>query len=1163
MPLQPRIFFAVCWVGLLCAQSDRGVITGTVRDSSDAAVPAAAVTATNIATNIASSTVSTESGDFTIPSLAAGQYRVRIEKSGFRAFQQDNVTVTASGVFRVAAVLQVGATQEVVNVVADVISLQTETAKVQSQVANKLVEQLPLVVGGGIRSPFDLAIITPETKASRDTDTGFVVGGGQASSWGMTLDGVTVTTGRALQTTWAAWNSPSLDAITEFTVDSGGFKAEHAHAAGGVMTFVSKSGTNDFHGNVYEFIRNNAFDARLFFERQKRVYKQHDFGFTAGGPVYIPKLYNGRNKTFFLWAFEGFRNRVGVDATPLSAPPEEFHRGDFRTWVDQNNAIIPIYDPATTRQQDGRFVRTPFAANQIPTARIDPLSVQMLNVARVLKPNRPGIVPGTLGYVQNNFIQSGTSIQPWNKYSLKGDHVFTEKHRIAGSWTANHRKVTNGPSGHPGLTFPLTNFRASTQDSNVFRFSWDYTISPKWLNRFYAGGNQMTEDHNNATVTKVSGINWKDQVCLKNVPDCGNNLLQVVFNGEFTDWSGASNGGSENTTYSFNDDMTYVSGKHTFKWGYIYERTHYNGYGFQEIMGRVNVDRLSTSVPQDTNRVTGGGSAFASFLLGQAFSGGIHTVRYIGQQWRYHGMYFQDDWRVNPRFTLNYGLRYEITLPPLEHKDQWSDFDPTRPNPAADNRPGALRFAGFGEGREGRRALVPGWYGAVGPRLGFAYSLDKKTVVRASAGRTFGAVRTVTGSTHFLGFIQITNFINTSQGLEPTFLLRDGMPAYPLPPFLDPSFANNNSPAWWQGRQVSRAPEQLNFNFNIQRQLTNDLLVEAGYSAVNGTHLQAGLLNYNQLDYRNLPANLSPFTGDGRTLLNSNINSPAAQGAGIARPYRAFAGSVAQALRPFPQFAFIDTWSGAGDRSGHSTYHALILKLEKRSASGLTFLTSYVRSKLLTDADNYFPGAQAMDHYNRRLEKSIGQYDQTHNFKLSYVYELPFGKGRRWSASGPADLVLGGWRVGAIHLYATSNPVGLDTTIRFPIFHGRNSITTPTNDGWRGPVRGGKFDPNVDSFLQPVSFFGTQPTDRFGNTTRFNDKLRYWPNLTENLSVGKTFSFTEKLRMDFRWEAFNLFNRTWFGPLGGATTLQNQNFGLWRRQENDSRRMQFGLKLYW
>jgi len=1147
----------------LNAQSDRGIITGTVRDASDAVIPGAQITATQIGTNVAVTTESTETGDFTIPSLIVGTYRVRVEKQGFGAFVQDNVVVTASGAVRVIARLQVGSTQEVVNVVADLVTLQTETAKVQSQVANKLVDGLPLVVGGGIRSPFDLAVITPETRASRRPDDGFVIGGGQASSWGMTLDGVTVTTGRALQTTWAAWNSPSVEAITEFAVDSGGFKAEHAHAAGGVMTFVSKSGTNDLHGNAYEFARNNAFDARLFFERQKRVYKQHDFGVTVGGPVYLPKIYNGRNKTFFLFSYEGFRNRVGVDARPLSAPPEEFHRGDLRNWVNPDGSRIPVYDPGTTRQEGGRFIRTPFADNQIPQARFDPVSAQMLNIAKVLKPNRPGIVPGTIGYVQNNFIQSGTSIQPWDKLSIRGDHVFNERHRVSGYYAENHRKVKAGPSGGPGLTFPLTDFRVSTQDSGVYRFSWDYAINPRWLNRFYAGGNQMTEDHNASTVNKVSGIDWKDQICLKNVPDCNNNILNVYFNGEFTDWGGVSNGGSENTTYAFNDDMTYVSGKHTFKFGYLYERTHYNGYGFQEIMGRTNFDRLSTSIPQDTNRLTGGGSAFAAFLLGQAWSGGIHTVRYIGQQWRYHGMYFQDDWRVSPRFTLNYGLRYEITQPPLEHEDQWSDFDPTRPNPAADGIPGALRFAGFGEGRENTRSLVPAWYGGVGPRLGFAYSLDNKTVLRASFGRTFGAVRTVTGSTHFLGFVQITNFVNASQGLEPTFLLREGMPPYPLPPFINPSFGNDNSPSWWQNGEVSRAPEQLNFNFNIQRQLTGNMLAEIGYTAVNGSHLQAGILNYNQLDYRNLPSHLSPFTPEGRTLLNSNIGSQAAVAAGIPRPYRSFNRSVGQALRPFPQFNFIDTWSGIGDRSGHSTYHALILKLEKRYAGGMTFLTSYVLSKLLTDADNYFPGAQAMDHYNRRLEKSIGEFDQTHNLKVSYVYELPFGKGKKWLATGAAGRLFGNWQIGAIHLYASGNPIGLGTTIGFPIFNGRNSLTAPTLDGWRASVTGGKFDPNRDSFLQSASFFGQQPTDRFGNVTRFNPKLRYWPNYTENLSVAKSFPITEQFRVDFRWEAFNLLNRTQFGPLGSATVLQNQNFGLWRVQENDSRRMQFGLKIYW
>jgi hypothetical protein len=273
---------------------------------------------------------------------------------------------------------------------------------------------------------------------------------------------------------------------------------------------------------------------------------------------------------------------------------------------------------------------------------------------------------------------------------------------------------------------------------------------------------------------------------------------------------------------------------------------------------------------------------------------------------------------------------------------------------------------------------------------------------------------------------------------------------------------------------------------------------------------------------------------------------------------------VAQALRPYPQYSRIDTIAGGGDRLGHSTYHSMELKLNKRYSAGLTLQASYVLSKALTDSDNYSSTPTSMDAYNLRLEKSIAGFDQTHNVKLAYVYDLPFGTGKKYlSGNRVASAVLGDWRLAGIQQYSSGTPLSVGTTISFPIFDGTNRATVPTYDGWRAPVSG-KFDPNANSFLQPVSFFGAQPSTGFGNETRYNPKLRNFPNLNENLSLARSFKLKgEQKRLDFRWESFNHLNRTLFGPLSGATTLQNNNWGLWRTQANSQRRMQVSLKLYW
>jgi hypothetical protein len=352
-----------------------------------------------------------------------------------------------------------------------------------------------------------------------------------------------------------------------------------------------------------------------------------------------------------------------------------------------------------------------------------------------------------------------------------------------------------------------------------------------------------------------------------------------------------------------------------------------------------------------------------------------------------------------------------------------------------------------------------------------------------------------------------------------------------------------------------RLPENLQWTFSLQRQLTNSLVLETSYNATIGTHLVAGLKNINQVQF-------SAIQQYGATLLTSNINSPQAQAAGIRKPFASFNGSVAQALRPYPQYQDINTWSGYGDKSGHSTYHALVLKLEKRYAAGLTTNISYVLSKLLTDADSYDADNRAADQYNRRLEKSIGQYDQTHSIKVSYVYELPFGRGKRWLTGGPASHIIGGWRVGGAHTYSSGYPLALTNGVNYNIFNGRSPATITTYEGWVNT----KSDPNWkggDRYFNAREGYaplGIQSNVILGNATRYNPKAREPWIIEENFSVSKSFNFTESIRLDVRGEAFNALNHPRFNP--GSTALNDPNFGIVNSTLNEPRRMQMGLKLY-
>lgn len=1153
------------------AQTDRGAIVGVVTDVTGAVIPGAQVAATRVGTNTTSNTTTTATGNFAIPALRPGEYTLTIEAPGFVTVQMTNLILIAGGTVRADATLTVGGVAERIEVASTVAQLQSASAEVVSQVSTQMIDQLPLVVGGAMRSPFDLALLTPEANQN-GADLSFQIGGGQGGSYGATMDGITILTGRFNSVAWASLNTPSVDAIQEFTVESSGMKAEFGRGSGGAMSFSSKSGTNEFHGTAYEFLRNNALDSRRFFEARKGVYKQHDFGWSAGGPVYIPKIYDGRNRTFFFTSMEWFRNRVGATSSVSSVPTPEMYRGDFSKWVDASNVLIPVYDPDTTRPNPSGagFIRTPFPGNIVPQGRFSEFARSVLNVIGEGPAPNAGGVPGTSAYVRNNYVNStGSSVDPWDKFSVKVDHHLGSAARVAFLYNRGlHAGPAAGPDGFPGLPAPFSTARIGHQKSPSYRVSYTHTISPTIVNSFYAGGHDWKESNLGVNV----GTDWKAKgICLKGAWDCSLNFPIMTFD-DFTSWGGIGGDGSENTAYSIGNDLAIVRGAHTFKIGYLWERMHYNGWGRANIGGVADFRRLSTSVPGNNNISVGGGNAFAAFLLGHAYGGATENDRYLGQQWRSHGWYIQDDWRITRRLTMNLGLRYEFTLPPVEKDDKWSDFTPDRPNPGATRADGsmllgALRFAGFGEGRENSRSLVPGYWRGIAPRLGFAYQLDNKTVLRAAAGIFNGVVKTSSGSSHFEGATVRFFTSSTNSGVTPAFLTDEGIPEFRKPPFIDPAFANGGDMSYWDGEAV-RLPKSYQYTFSLQRQVGNSWVVEAAYNASIGTRLMALVKNPNQQSWDLLDRY-------GRDVLLARLDSDIARNAGIGAPYQEIfrdfgAGvSVAQALRPYPQYRRLNTWAGQGDKSGHSTYHAMVLKADKRFASGFTFQGSYTLSKTLTDAANFFDYDNlTQDHYNRRVEKSISPLDRTHNIKTSFIYELPFGRGRRFATDGIAAAVLGGWRLSGVHVYASGTPLQLVNANTFPIDAFRMNalymdqvgydgwVVNHDNPDWRGS----------DRYFQPASYFGQQSAitlgrNRPGDATRFNPRARTQWNAVENYSIARAFRITESTRFDFRFEAFNLVNRSIFST--GSTNVTSPTFGVVTETINSPRRVQLAAKLYW
>lgn len=1155
---------------LTYAQGTSGNITGQVLDPSGLGVPGARVTAINQATNVATTTNSTVTGNYNIM-VYPGVYRVTAEADGFKRYLRGDVTVTASATVRVDATLELGSVAESVEVSGTLLSVQSENAKVSTSVESKFVDELPLVVGGRLRNPYDLVQIAAQVTSSGSTEMS--IGGGQARAWNATLDGLGITTNRPAEMGEVAYAAPSLEAITEFAVDTNGFKAEYGQAAGGVVTFSSRSGTNEFHGTAYDFLRNQKLDARNFFEgSQKTVYKQNDFGVAGGGPIWIPKIYDGRNRTFFYLAYEGFRNRVGSRAVIASVPTPEMYNGDFSNWVDAKNQLLKIYDPATTRPNPSGsgFIRDVFPSNQIPTSRISSFSQKVMSYAQGIQPNRGG-QPGTIDYVRNNWINSsGTVLSPQDKGSVKIDHVLSESHRLGFFMNISRFRESLGADGPPGLPEPLWNGTLNLYDISSYRLTHDWIISPTLLNHFQIGGNVFYKSQG----TPNNKPGWKEKLCFANVIDCDRNFPNMSFT-EFTGWGGTAKSGHEQPMWALKNDLNYTRGNHAFKFGFSFQTQPSTGFGEQNIAGQASFSFLGTSVPGETSFRSG--SSFASFLLGDAMSGQTETVRDSTINYPYYGMYAQDDWHITRRLTLNLGLRWDASVPPVAVNNWYSNLDPTLPNSKVNNFPGALRFAGFGEGRENRRSLVDGWYKGFGPRIGLAYSVDNKTTLRTAFGRSFNKVTVTRDSGHYQGFFARYNFSSPDQGITPAFNWDQGLPSYPLPisvdptAKVDPTIANNDEVHYNQPYDATRSPETLYWTFNVQREIASNTVLEIGYSATIGTHLMTSLVNWNQVPTPLWNGYIAQYgITAARDLLRSDINSSAARAAGVPIPYANFTNpgiqtsrTVNQALRPLPQFLNVVTGvRGNGDHSGHSSYHAMILKATRRYHNGLAFEWNYVLSKVLADTDSQVEGdGTTQDQYNRRLEKSIGEFDQTHAVKVSTVYQLPVGKGQRFLASSPGfvNAILGGWRVGFIAMYSSGFPIRITRNNPLPIFNRETRPTVTTYDNWRAPIKGEEFDPAVDRFLNR-EVFPAQPVG-FGNVTRHNPKARSLPIFNENISLAKKFTMSERFSLDFRWEAFNLFNRVQFSS--GGTNLDSTSFGVVTSQANDPRRMQVGLKLYW
>ena len=1103
------------------AQTTNGNIQGTVTDPNGATL-VATVTARNMDTGLTLSTASTDAGLYSLPNLPPGRYSVTAEAPNMKKYTREGVTVQTGSTVSLDIQMQLGSISESVTVTSDASQLETATSDIGATVERNLVANLPLEVSGTVRNPVQFITLVPgfvgdvgNNPGSNSTDD-FKVNGGQEGGTDILVDGVSI----SLVSPNTQWNKGvSTDAVQEFKVLQSNFSPEYGASGDGIVSLTLKSGTNQFHGSLYDFLRNRVLDANSWknntLGQPRPINTQNDFGFTVGGPVSVPHLYHGRDKTFFFFAYEGFRFRTGGTSV-LSLPPEAFRNGDF-------SALLPgtqLFDPITHAPIPGNILKND--PNFKPSAVIT---------------SAFALLPPTNGGLTNNVIDRTISSTTANLYDIKIDHIISLKQRL--SFGFDH---DNTQTGSTSSLSPI--FGSHTpQRTRYARFTHNYVFSPSVVNQFLAGFSRRFRGE----VANSLGEGFPEKIGLKGVQNTTFPCIKF-FGGPYREvLNNCGDSQFADNVYQVNDSVNWVRGNHNFKFGGEARLLQFNVRRLTQSSGELDFDPAQTS----NNGV--GGDAVASALFGLVNQATLNYGAFSGVRYKNFSFYGQDSYKLTPRLTLNYGLRYDYDLPAREAFDRFSAVDPTLPNPGAGNILGAYTYFGTGPGRNGRKRPQDTYKKAFGPRVGFAYSINDKTVLRGGYGIFYQPLKEGSfADQDSLGFFNKETL--TTANVAP-FQIDNGVPLIlPASGPLTPEGQNGNSGVILVPRNSGRPADIQSWNLDVQRQITNNLVVSVAYVGSKGTHLPALNIIPNQVDPRFLSLG-SDLTKNATCL--SNGTCPKAIAAGVKLPFPGFTGTINQILRPFPQYGDFNQEDNSftPDRTGNSTYHALQVGVEKRFAQGLSFLVSYTVSKNITDADSAGPGVSGFigtnsfigqNSYNRRAEKAVSQLDTPQSLVASFFYELPVGHGKRYlNKGGLVDRIAGGWYVSAIASYKS----GLPTTVYAPcggtagdvLFggcHFTGIARVNVVPGVNQTNVGSNFNPGTTPFWNPNAFTVPAPLT-FGNEPRSLDHARTFGGRNEDFSVGKkTRLFGENANVDFKAEFFNVFNRHIYqAPSGFATPL--------------------------
>jgi hypothetical protein len=1152
------------------AQNQAAQVSGLITDPSGSVVPNADLVVLNKDNHSSRTTKSNGEGYYVLPLLQPGNYTITVTVPGFKTLVREGIELAATQNARIDFALKMGATTETVDVVGNAPALNQENPTLETGISPTTVTDLPLIVAGGPRNMAPLLTLVPGVTSPTNDATNAHMNGGLAFEEETILDGVGITYASGGNGTFnLAFDFPqSPDMVREVHVLTSNYEPQYGNSAAANIILETKSGTDAFHGTAFDYERNTVLNARQYGAATRSPDIEHEFGASLGGPVKIPGLRSARSKPFFFIIWEGYRDAGAPSVSALSIPSLSERNGDFRDWTDSSGNLIPIYDPATTQIVNGQVVRQQFMGCDGKTPN-------------VICPTDPRLA-NSLAKQWLQFLPTPTSNSPLNNYlpphppasiysnrntlDMRGDEYYGDKDHVSVSAYRNETLPIHGSLLPAQLA--TENACGSGCAAWMVRLGWDHTISPTLLNHFGYGWTRNGYG-------SLGFINAPYVKLLPQLPGLTPGQTPLLsFSDGFQSFDGSNASSQPSKVSIWNDLFSWSRGKHTFKFGAEYRRISLPTC-------RIGSTGLFSFARGETGLLgVNSGSPIASLLLEQVDAttktvygeGGCYTPQQIVLVG-----HAGDTWKATSKLTLTYGVRYDLHPPSVEKNDRMSFFDPLGLNAGAGNRLGSLAFAGtkWGDASFGSRYPEKVDYRLFAPRLGVAYSLSPKTVVRSGYGIFYSDAKYPGWSMGVAtaGFDANPIFSSTLGGLQAASLLSQGFPQnFTKPPFINGSYLNGQTGPFYRPFDANHIPYSQQWDLAIEHQFTNDFYVSTAYVGNKGTHLYSRNDAPNALNPSLLSMGNALYDQFGPN--DTALDGVPAPYAGWAQEMTTCAPSVAQALLPYPQYC--GGIVGINENKGNSEFQSLQVKAEKRTSNGVYLLASYTFSKLITSVDSTQPDSElggttgAFSPFQQQRNKSIAAEDIPQTLSVAFIYQLPFGRGKRWLGGGGGFLrrLVDGWETSGV-FHASSAP---------PYFFRSSSCNVPAQfvAGCVPAILPGAdpfaqstshFDPSkplfdIAAFQNPANSNGF--SFDFGQGTRVSN-LRAFPYHNLDFALVKRTPITERVNFEFRSEFFNFFN--WhifqtqgqvFGPNSTAftTDVASPTFGMWNGSVTRPRNIQ-------